>query len=270
VSHSSLISLPDPALWTSRTWADLAQLRAPAKHLVVLPLFGFADWGLGRPLDLEETLGTSVLRVALAQPVVKKLPILVLPPLRWVLGPYPHSIFGVDYETAHDLLREIAASVHAAGFRKLILFNSSPWNEELIDVAGRDGRVALGLQVFGVNLAALDLDLHPVRSATRVGVQCAACACYGVLPADDRVPQEIIWSDFRPGHIRQPGAVPFEHSLDAACREGEEIVAAAGRKLAGLFSETAARAALPLEGRIPSMRPPKTKSRSISKSRRKR
>jgi creatinine amidohydrolase len=253
-------------LWTSRTWTDFAQLRAPAKHVVVLPLFGFADWGLGRPLDLEEMLGTAVLREALAQPVVKKLPLLVQPPLRWVLGPYPHSVFGVDYETAHVVLCEIATSVHAAGFRKLVFFNTSPWNEELIDAAGRDLRVALGLQVFGVNLAALGLDLHPVRATTRAGVQCAATACSGALPTDEPVHQEIIWSDFRPGNVRQPGAVPLDRSLDDAQREGKAILTTAGEKLAALLTEVHARQALPRDGRIAAMRTPKKSRRRKGRS----
>jgi creatinine amidohydrolase len=234
------------------------------RPLVVLPLFGFADWGLGRPLDLEEVLGTAVLRRALAESGGKT-PLLVLPPLRWALGPYPHSAFAVDYETAHGLLHEVASSVHAAGFRKLVLFNSSPWNEELADAGGRDVRVALGVQTFCVNLSALDLDLHPVRATTRTGVQAAACACLGTLPVDPPVTAEITWADFRPGHIRQPGAVPFDRSLAEAVREGETVLAAAGRKLAALWQEIHARRPLANDGRIPVVRPPPARRARLAK-----
>jgi creatinine amidohydrolase len=265
---SHLVALPDAALWTSRAWTDFAHLRSPAKNVVVLPLFGSADWGLGRSLDLEEMLGTAVLRTALMEPAARKLSLLVLPPLRWVLGPYPHSVFAVDYETAHELLREVAASVHAAGFRKLVLFNSSPWNEELVDAAGRDVRVALGLHTFCINLSALDLDLHPVRAATRVGVQCAACACYDALPVDEATNAEITWPDFRPGNVRQPGAVALDRSLDQARRDGGRIVDAAGRKLAALLGEIYSRRSLPRDGPIPKLRLPGTTHRTKKTRRR--
>lgn len=265
-----LVALPDPVLWTSRTWTDFAELPAPAKHIVVLPLFGLGDWGLGRPLDLEETLGTAVLHEALATTAAKKLPLIVLPPLRWVLGPYPHSVFGVDFETAYDLLREIATFVKAAGFRKLVLFNTSPWNEELIDAGGRDVRVDLGLQVFCVNLAALDFDLHPVRSSSRADVQCAACAAYAAPPANETVAADVSWADFRPGNIRQPGPLAFDLSFKEAKSQGEKRLAAAGRRLAALFGEIHARRPLAADGAIPRRTKSKTQPSPKRKTARKR
>lgn len=236
---SSLAALPDAALWTSRASPEFATRAASSKRdtVAILPVFGLADWGLGRPLDLEETLGTAVLRSALAGSVAEELPLLVLPPLRWVLGPYPHSVFAIDFETAHALVSEIAHSVHTAGVTKLVFLNSSPWNEELLAAVGVDLRVAPGLQTYCIHLAALGLDLHPGRAESRVDGQSAACACYGCLPAEAGVHAEMAWMNFRPGHIRQPGAVPFDQSLPEATRIGARIIHAAGRRLASLLSE---------------------------------
>lgn len=234
---STLVELPDSVLWSSRTWTDFAALRQPGKHLALLPVFGFADWGLGRPLDLEETLGAAVLREALAVPSTAALPLHVLPPLRWVLGPYPHTMFGIDWETALDLLHELATGVHRAGLRKLVLFTTSPWNEELIQAAGRSIREKLGLHVFLLRLGALELDLHPVRSTSRVAVQCAACACYQSLPIEEQPQAEITWTQLRPGHVREPGGVPFDLALDDARSRGTALLAQTGQRVAALLAE---------------------------------
>lgn len=234
-----LSAVPDDCSWSSRTWQDFARAKNQTRRLVVLPLFGFADWGLGRSIDLEETLGTAVLQQALARWPARANTPLILPPLRFVLGPYSHTLFGIDFETAVELVREIGASVHAAGFQRLALFNTSPWNEELINAAGRDLRVEFGLQVFLVNLGALGLDLHPVRSPDRDVVQCAACACTGALPAREKSAGRISLPEFRPGHIQQPPPLAFRRKLPDAIEEGQGHLAAAGERLASLFGEMA-------------------------------
>src|SRR3712207_9323312 len=65
---------------------------------------------------------------------------------RFGLAPYPSTFFGVDAETAHDLLREIVQSVLQSGFHKIVFFNTSPWNEELVDAASRDARVEFNVR----------------------------------------------------------------------------------------------------------------------------
>src|SRR5262245_16281336 len=112
---SSLADLPEAILWSRRTWTEFSRLQAPETHMVILPVFGFAGWGLGRPMDLEEILGCGVLCAMFdAAPDCAKRTI-IAPPLRFALGPYPHCLFGIDYETALDLVREIAESIAAAG-----------------------------------------------------------------------------------------------------------------------------------------------------------
>ncbi len=157
----------DATFWPWRTWAAFAELPDKADITVIFPVIGFADWGLDAPLDIEETVALSVLRAALAKPEAPASRLLVLPPLRFVTGPHASCAFTVDVPTAHATLEEWCQSVAAAGFRRIAFFNSSPWNEELIDVAARDIRIGQELQMFCVNLSALGLDFAPWRGGER-------------------------------------------------------------------------------------------------------
>src|SRR6187402_2723909 len=96
--------------WSCHTLSGLAARPDKARTLVVLPVFGFADHGLGLPLDAEEILGSSVLRSAITAGALTP-HVLVLPPLRLVAAPYAHGRFGVDTETVLDTLDELVASV---------------------------------------------------------------------------------------------------------------------------------------------------------------
>lgn len=237
---SSLLALPDAVLWSSLTWTELASPESSAQLVAVLPWFGFADWGLGRPLDLEETLGTAVLREALARTEPALAPIRVLPPLRFTHGPYPHCAFGLDFETTLDVIHAIVESVRRAGVRKLVWFNTSPWNEELAAVAGVEARMPRDLHLFSIRLAALGLDLHPLRAPSRSAVHAAACACHGTPPRSEAMAAEISWAEFRPGHVRHPGTTPLAIGFEQACEEGRRLLRDAGHRLAGLLAEIAA------------------------------
>lgn len=102
--------------------------------------------------------------------------LLVVPPLRFVTGAGSGCAFTLDVPTAHAFIEEVCVSIAAAGFRRILLLNSSPWNEDLIDVAARDLRIERGLQMFCINLSALDLDFHPTRSPGRRDAHALAAA----------------------------------------------------------------------------------------------
>ena len=138
--------------------------------VVVMPVVGFSDWGLGLPLDLEETLSMSVLAESSKQ-LASTIRHLVLPPMRFVIGLSESSFFTLDPESVQEALREIIVSMKESGYRKVVFYNSSPWNEELLNVAGRDLRIELGMQMFCINLAGIGLDLMPGRSSTREDCQ---------------------------------------------------------------------------------------------------
>ncbi|WP_334318957.1 creatininase family protein, partial [Termitidicoccus mucosus] len=125
--------------WAHRAWSDFDAFPDKRRALVILPVHGFADHGLGLPLDAEEAAGGAILRRAVTK-AKSVLPLVVLPPLRFGLAPYPHTHFGLDPDDAHALIREISGGVKDAGFTRLVFFCTSPWNKELVDAAAIDLR----------------------------------------------------------------------------------------------------------------------------------
>lgn len=210
MTSNRLADLPAAACWWRYSWVDLADWPDKANTLVVVPVFGFCDWGFEAGLDQEERLGTAVLGAAW-EALGGTPPLLVAPPQRFVLGPSADAFWAMPYSLATRLLREPLTPMAAAGFRRIVFFNTSPWNVDLVDAVARDARIDLGLQMSCVNLSGLGLDLGP-----------SAPAADG-----DR------WRCWLNGG-------------EAAA----SLVSEAGTRLAGLFRELAARPPLPHGGAI--------------------
>jgi hypothetical protein len=201
------------------------------RTVVILPLAGMADWGLGHPLDAEETVLTHVLRDA-CRLVPKGAKPLVAPVLRFAFGADHSCVFPVDHPTAHALIEEVAASVAASGFSRIAIVNSSPWSEELCSAAARDLRVSRGLHMFHIHLSALELDFHPVRSRSRRRTQTLLTALYGREPEAPEGAASQAWGDESVAAL--PG-VPA--NLGEARTEAEAILGAAAARLAKLLSD---------------------------------
>jgi len=243
----------DATFWPWRRWPEFSRWPDPANTVVVVPLCGTADWGLGHPLDAEETVLMNVLRAASrARPAT--LPLLVTPPLRFVLGPDKGCAFAVQPPVAQGFLGDVLGSIHVSGFRRVVLYNSSPWNEELIAAAARDNRIALGLQLFRISLSGLGLDLHPSRSTTRRKFQTLVTALLGrepdAPPPGGTAPAVRPWGDETIYPLAEP-AVPLARALV----EGEATLAAAAQHLVSLLGEIQARAPLKLGGKIVTAQP---------------
>ncbi|RKX34904.1 MAG: hypothetical protein DRP71_05565 [Verrucomicrobia bacterium] len=243
--------MPNPlsAISSKAQWADLGTTDFTAlprrnRTLIVLPVVGLADWGFGRPLDLEENLTAAVLNHALDQ-VAGQIDLLVLPPQRFVAAPYDHAFFGMDVESTGAALSELAKSIHASGFRRLLFLNTSPWNEEIIDMAARDLRVATGMEIFCINLAGIGLDLHPDRSRNRTDIQHAASFIYGKQSDEPRLPSRAGLTWFRPGRFDQPPPLSSAPDLEATMDLGQRIITRSGDHLSSLLREIHARPALP-------------------------
>jgi creatinine amidohydrolase len=234
--HPQLCVADEATFWPWRSSPAIGSWARREDIVVILPLCGMADWGLGHPMDAEETVLMHVLRDAcrLAKPDRKPL---VVPPLRFAFGADETCAFPVDQPTAHAMIAEVAASVAAAGFRKIVIVNSSPWSEELCNAAARDLRVSRGLHLFHVHLSALELDFHPARSRSRRRVQTLLTALYGVEPeampsGQPEAPRA--WGDESVAPLQGPAA-----ELGRARAEGAAILAAAAGRMAALLSDIA-------------------------------
>jgi creatinine amidohydrolase len=222
-----LLSISDAGtFWPFLCWTEFQAWPHKEGTVVVVPLVGLADWGLGLPLDLEEVLLCSLMKEASARR--GNVPLLVLPPLRFVVGPVPGCAFGVSPPVACALVSDTVLSIKASGFTRVVLLNSSPWNEELCDAAARDLRIEHGLQMFCIAMSGLGLDLHPSRGHGRA----AAGALYSAITGIPAAPHSE-------GSAGDPGASLPEEAFEAA----------AGR-LTSLLGEICQRRPLADGGRI--------------------
>ena len=237
--------------WPRFSWLDFKNRPDKNETVAVLPIVGMADWGLGLPLDAEEVMSLSVIKEA-SQLAQAEVPHVTLPPLRFVLGHDDLCCFAMEPKAAHDSLAEIALSVKQSGFRKLVLYNSSPWNEDLADAAGRDLRISLGLQMFSINLSGLGLDLLPGRSNNRSS--CRALASYlldaAPEPVSPRSGDPI--ENFRATPSETPSDEIPELAFADLKRQGEQTLQSSARQLASLLKEVYERKPLPNEGALPS------------------
>ena len=238
MSNTRLAAIPPSFDWSTFGWTQFPGKSADDRTLVVLPVHGLADHGIGLPLGTEETVGAAVLSTALGQ-IDRRINVRVLPPIRFALAPYPSSTFGIDAETAHDQFSEIAESVQNAGYSKLIFWNTSPWNSELIDAASRDIRVDLGMQTFIIESSGIGLGFHPA-DPTRAIAQSIGAHLQQCTPEDDPSDNPVSMDvGFRPG--KWTSSPPIEEPTET---DAGTALAKSAQALADLLSEIDARASL--------------------------
>lgn len=224
----------DPATaWAHQPWTAFGPAITGQRAVAILPVHGFADHGLGLPLDAEELVGSALLRRAVAA-LGGAVQLRVLPPLRFGLAPYPSTFFGVDADTAHEQIEAVATAVQAAGIERVVFLCTSPWNAELVAAASLAARARLGLHTYVIGLAGLGLDFHPAGSQ-RAQAQAAAASLLGQAPANPTRAADIIDPQFRPGQYRQPSPLPFTGQIDGAA-----VISAAAARFAGLLAEIVA------------------------------
>lgn len=252
-----------PSTWAHYTWTKIYNWPDKDETLIVVPLHGFADWGLGLGMDVEETIGSAVLKESI-QKVGLDGKILVTPPVRFQPQPFANAAFSLDFETAYDLVDSVLESIKLTGFKKVILFNTGPYNEQFTDIMGRDMRIKHGLQMFCVNISGLGLDLHPYRQVASTGM---GSANRGPAIAADREKARALAvhllgeaseesTTLLPNDAYEPDAPkscpPLTGCLTPAeaAETAPEILTEAGEHLGRLFHEIADRAPLPNGGAI--------------------
>ncbi len=141
--------IPDERNFACLTWKQVDAL-ARAETLLVLPTAAIEQHGHHLPLATDTLINNLLLGKALAL-APSDLSIYALPPVCYGksnehLG-FPGTL-SVSAQTFMAVLRDLGASIAAAGFQKLVLYNTHGGNTSLVDVMARDLRAEFGLRTF--------------------------------------------------------------------------------------------------------------------------
>lgn len=219
----------DRFAWHAKPWTEYLKAASEKPRIAILPIYSLTDWGLGRPLDAEEVVGSALLDRALH--LNGDVSFTVVPPMRITPRQSIGNCFAQDIEWAHQLLAETVVSASHSHVNRFVLFNTSPFLEEWVDVVARDLRVRHGYEMFCLNLSGLDADFHPIRGGTRVGLQAILDVLLGPASEDSDVfsPEEL---DPSPELL-----VPVESSTDLVELTGSEGIEHVAKKMAQILKE---------------------------------
>lgn len=233
--------------WQDLAWPDFEHLDRE-RTVAVLPVAAIEQHGPHLPLDVDARINTGLLEAAL-KCVAPEVPVLVLP-MQSVgtsaeHGAYPGTL-SLSSSTLASVWNELAASVRAAGVRKLVILNSHGGQAALARVVAQDLRARLSmLAVVASTWAFGDLpDVFPDEERTH-GIHAGAIETSLMLHlAPEAVRHESI-AAFRPASIdlgaratelRYHGRVSMAWNTQdlhasGACGDATLATAEAGRRL---------------------------------------
>jgi creatinine amidohydrolase len=147
--------IPDSRNFSYLNWKQVDALPRDTT-LLILPTAAIEQHGHHMPLATDTLINNILLSRAL-ELIPADLPIYALPPICYGksnehIG-FPGTL-SVSASTFMAVIRDIGASLHAAGFRKLVLYNTHGGNSALVDVMARDLRAEFGLRTFHMSGAA--------------------------------------------------------------------------------------------------------------------
>ncbi len=120
--------------------------------LVILPIGAVEQHGAHLPILTDTLIGEATLTRALEK-IDSQVPVWLLPPV-----PYGKSnehiglpgTISLSASTLQGVILDIAHSLQAGGFKKLLLFNTHGGNIDLLNVVSREIRVQYGMTVFSL------------------------------------------------------------------------------------------------------------------------
>ena len=151
--------------WSDLTTVDFKSIDT-ARAIAVLPLAATEQHGPHLPLSVDADIVNGVVQATLPHlddiqaSNVAPLPVYFLPTQSVGLSPEHAAFLGtltLKPETLIRLWTDIAESVKAAGFNKLVLLNAHGGHVGAMDVVARDVRARLGMLVYSVNWYQLPL-----------------------------------------------------------------------------------------------------------------
>jgi len=118
--------------------------------LVILPVGAVEQHGPHLPVMTDTLIGEATLTQTLEK-VDKEAPVWLLPPVSYGKSNEHFGLPGtiaLSAATLQGVIMDIAESLNASGFRKLLLFNTHGGNVDLLNVAIREIRIKYGMTVF--------------------------------------------------------------------------------------------------------------------------
>ena len=122
------------------------------KALVILPIGAVEQHGPHLPIFTDTLIGEGLLNEALN--LIPDEEVWVLPSLPYGKSTEHLGMSGtitLSAATLQSVISDIAKSVRASGFKKLLLFNTHGGNHDLLNMMARDVRIETGLNVFRLN-----------------------------------------------------------------------------------------------------------------------
>ena len=143
--------IPDARNFAYLNWRQVEALPRDST-LLVLPTAAIEQHGHHLPLATDTLINNLVLGKALEK-LPADLPVYALPPICYGksnehIG-FPGTL-SVSAVTFMAVVRDVGASVAAAGFKMLALYNTHGGNSSLVDVMARDLRAEFGLRTFAL------------------------------------------------------------------------------------------------------------------------
>ena len=144
--------IPDERNFAYLNWKQVDALPRD-KTLLVLPTAAIEQHGHHLPLATDTLINNLLLGHAIKK-LPAEVPVYALPPVHYGksnehLG-FPGTL-SVSASTFMAVLRDLGASLSAARFQKLVLYNTHGGNTSLIDVMARDLRAEFGLRTFALH-----------------------------------------------------------------------------------------------------------------------
>ena len=140
---------------TSREIAEMEKEDA----LVILPVGAVEQHGAHLPVMTDSLIGEAILTRTLEK-IDPEEQIWLLPPLSYGKSNEHIGMAGtisLSVSTLLAVVSDIAASLKASRFRRLLLFNTHGGNADLLNVIAREVRIANGLMVFCLSPGSLNV-----------------------------------------------------------------------------------------------------------------
>lgn len=143
--------IPEERNFSYLSWKQ-ADALPRERTLLVLPTAAIEQHGHHLPLATDTLINNLLLGKALER-IPAELSIYALPPVCYGKSNehvgFPGTL-SISAQTFLAVIRDLGASIAAAGFKKVVLYNTHGGNASLVDVLARDLRAEFGLRMFSL------------------------------------------------------------------------------------------------------------------------